>query len=100
MAKKVRPSIVFTPNKCSVEGCLCDYNLEPHEIFFGTANRQKSIDDKMVAYLCRKHHTGTSEAVHENRKLDMVLKIKGQTIWEQTYGNRDAFIKRYGRNYL
>ena len=100
MPKKIRPSIVFTPDKCSIDGCCCDYNLEPHEIFFGTANREKSIEDKMVSYLCRRHHTGYAEAVHENRENDLQLKLKGQKIWEETYGDRNAFIKRYGKSWL
>lgn len=98
--KPLRPSIVFSQEKCSAPDCLCCTNLEPHEIFFGNANRKKSIKDKMVAYLCRQHHTGYKTAVHENRQLDLYLKQNGQIVWEKTYGDREAFIKRYGRSFL
>ena len=81
--------------------CVCHKKFfRSHEIFYGTANRQKSIEDKMVAPLCDEHHNMSSVGVHFNKELDLKLKCKAQTVWENTYGDRDAFIKRYGKSYL
>lgn len=82
--------------------CICGSTLQvaTHEIFFGTANRKKSIQDGMVCNLCGKHHNLSSEGVHFNHELDVKLKQKAQKVWEDTYGDRTAFIKRYGRSFL
>lgn len=94
----MRKSIVFPMNKCCV--CGKSINVRSHEIFFGTANRKKSIEDGMVAPLCDKDHNTSSAGVHFNKELDLKLKRKAQQVWENTYGDRDAFIKRYGKSYL
>lgn len=82
--------------------CICGSRdkIATHEIFFGSANRKKSIEDGMVVNLCGKHHNLSSEGVHTNRELDLKLKKIGQDKWEKTYGDRDAFIKRYGKSWL
>lgn len=71
-----------------------------HEIFYGTANRKKSIEDGMLVNLCGEHHNLSDKGVHFNKELDLKLKQLGQKKWEETYGDREAFIKRYGRSYL
>ena len=105
--KKAKPkierySIIFSPlNKC----CLCGASeangkhIELHEIFFGTSNRDKSIADGMVAPLCEECHRGT-RGVHNFRETDLKLKKIGQSKWEEEYGDRDAFIKRFGQSWL
>lgn len=94
----MRKSIVQTNYCCFV--CGTTEGLHSHEVFYGTANRKKSIQDKMVVYLCGKHHNLSSEGVHENISLDTAIKQIAQEKWEETYGNREDFIKRYGRSYL
>ena len=99
----MRESIIQTSKLCRCPGCYRP-GTEPHEVFFGTANRKKSIEDKMVIYLCPKHHRlGGKECIHENREFDLREKRKAQIIWELEYGKddpRSEFIKRYGRSYL
>ncbi len=85
---------------------LCGRNgngdpLQVHHIFFGIANRKLSEEDGLKVWLCgsRCHEHGY-RAVHQNRTTDLYLKRKGQRAWEERYGTREEFIKRYGKNYL
>lgn len=94
----MRKSIIQKEYKCLV--CGTTIGLHSHEVFYGTANRQKSIKDKMVVYLCGTHHNLTDNGIHQNHWLDLEVKQKAQKIWEETYGDRKAFIKRYGKSYL
>ena len=80
--------------------CGSKNKVATHEIFFGTANRKKSIEDGLVVNLCGEHHNLGTNGVHFNRELDLELKKKAQTAYEQKLGSRDEFIKRYGKNYL
>ena len=78
-------------------------NLHSHEVFYGTANRKKSIEDGMVIYLCGEHHNLSNEGIHFDKKFDLQEKRNAQLIWEKTYGKKDPrkeFIRRYGRSYL
>ncbi len=78
--------------------CRSAIGTETHHIF-GAANRKFSDADGLTIRLCRECH----ERIHfgknsgdEMRKLHEL----GQTKWESVYGDREAFMKRYGRNYL
>lgn len=76
-------------------------NLHRHEVFFGTANRQKSIRDGLVVFLTPEMHNMSNRGVHFNRALDIHLKQIGQKAWMDYYGKTiDDFIREYGRNYL
>lgn len=75
-----------------------------HEIFFGTANRKKSIEDGLCVGLCPAHHNMSGLGVHFNKQLDLYLKKIGEECWIKEYsddknGERD-FINRFGKNYL
>ena len=59
-----------------------------HEVFFGTRNRQKSIDDGLIVFLRPEMHNTSTNGVHFNKKLEY---------YDKTI---EDFIKRYGRNYL
>ena len=91
-------SIVDNNKSCFV--CGDERDLDRHHIFYGMANRRLSEEDGCWIYLCKKHHTMSNVAVHENHPFDVTLKKLTQKIWEETYGTRTEFIKRYGRNYL
>lgn len=67
-----------------------------HHIFEGTANRKKSDEDGMVVYL----HACCHKYLHDHPKSMNTIKQRGQRVWERELGNRDEFIKRYGRSYL
>lgn len=74
-------------------------NLHLHEIFFGTADRKKSIKYGLQVYLCGYHHNLSSEGVHSNHKLNYELKAKGQIEFEKIYSHKE-FMNVFKRNYL
>ena len=72
-----------------------------HEVFFGTANRQLSIDDGLVVFLPPHLHNMSSKGVHQNRELDLHFKRIGQKAWMDYYGkSEEEFRQRYGKSYL
>ena len=75
--------------------------LHRHEVFFGTANRKKSIKDGLVVFLTPEMHNMSNKGVHFNREFDLFLKRIGQQAWMDYYGKTTAdFIREYGKNYL
>lgn len=83
-------SIIRTPTYC-----------HRHEVFFGFANRQKSIKDGLVVFLTPEMHNMSNQGVHQNRAFDLYLKRIAQKTWMQHYGKTvEDFIREYGRNYL
>lgn len=84
-----------------LEHCIvCGYpHPHKHEVFFGEKQRKHSIKYGMVLPLCYAHHEG-NDSPHMNRKIDLTYKAKAQEIWENTYGNREDFIRIFGKSYL
>lgn len=91
-------SILSIDQQCWV--CGTTQNLHVHHIFYGSANRKLSDKYGCVVCLCGKHHNLSNEGVHFNRDLDLLLKKTTQREWEKRYGNREDFIKTFGRSYL
>ena len=81
---------------CYVCGALHPHK---HEVFFGTSNREKSKQYKMILPLCYIHHEG-NDSPHKNREVDLAYKRMAQEVWENTYGTREDFIKEFIRSYL
>lgn len=79
--------------------CRTTLRLHKHHIFFG-ANRRLSEQDGCVVWLCGKHHNLSNSGVHFNRDLDLKLKRLAQEEWEKVNGDRNDFIRRYGKNYI
>ena len=73
--------------------------VEVHHIFYGTANRK--ISDKLgyVMPLCREHHTGGT-GIHFNKGFDNYMKKHAQEHFEAHFGDRNEFIRVFGRSYL
>lgn len=72
-----------------------------HEVFFGTANRKKSIQYGLVIPLCNYHHNMSDEGIHFNRELDLNYKKIAEQRWITHYGEtKENFIKEFGKNYL
>ena len=72
-----------------------------HEVFFGTANRQKSIKEGLVVFLTPEMHNMSNKGVHFNHEFDVYLKKIGEQAWCDYYEKTiEDFIKEYGRNYL
>ncbi len=72
--------------------------IHQHHVFGGTANREKSEQWGMKAWLCLEHHEGRT-GVHNNRKMDMFLKQRAQRAFEELY-DHETFMREFGRNYL
>lgn len=74
-------------------------HVEIHHVFGGTANRRLSDKFGLIVPLCNFHHTGSSEAVHFNRKFADELHAVGQAKFMENYPML-SFIEIFGRNYL
>lgn len=72
-----------------------------HEVFFGTANRKKSIEDGMVIFLVPELHNMSDQGVHFNHSFDLFIKQIAERTWLDYYGKTVSdFIQRYGKNYI
>lgn len=91
-------SILSDDKQCWVCGSTQD--LHRHHIFYGVSNRPLSEKYGCTVYLCAHHHNMSNEGVHFNHDLDLLLKMTTQREWEKRYGNREDFIKTFGRSYL
>jgi hypothetical protein len=70
-----------------------------HEVFYGTKNRQNSIDYGMQIRLCIYHHQVGPDAVHNNPEFNQQLKEKYQRIFERQHGH-NKFIEVFGENFI
>lgn len=91
-------SIISNDRQCWV--CESRQDLHRHHVFPGVANRPLSEKYGCWVYLCPYHHNMSNEGVHFNHYLDILLKKTTQREWEKRYGNREDFIKTFGRSYL
>ena len=83
--------------KCFI--CGARNNLHIHEIYYGTANRKKSIEYGCYVSLCAYHHNMSDYGVHYNKALDLNLKQKCQRRFEEIYDNA-KFMETFNKNYL
>ena len=90
-------SIICNEKRCFI--CGFYLQVDRHHCFHGTANRKLAEQDGCWVYLCHKHHTG-GDGVHDNMPFDEMLKKFTQLKWEERFGDRNDFIKRYGKSYL
>lgn len=80
---------------------------ERHHIF-GGANRKHSEEDGLVVDLCHSCHNESPGGVHFNKINMTMLRVMGQQRYEMARMEEgmsadeahEAFVKRYGRNYL
>ena len=92
--------------KCICFRCGRYGQTETHHIFGGTANRKLSEQDGLWVYLCPECHNRPPNGAHFSLQTALWLHRVGQKAWEQkaaengTENVREAFMKRYGRNYL
>ena len=91
-------SIIQDDMECLVCGTI--YKLHRHHIFYGTANRKQSEKYGCWCYLCARHHNMSDVGVHFNHELDLKIKRMCQKKWEEIYGDREEFIKTFGKSYL
>lgn len=91
-------SIISNEYECLVCGDI--RMLHKHHIFYGTANRKQSEKYGCWCYLCDYHHNKSGNGVHFNRSLDLNLKRHCQKKWEEIHGDREEFIRTFGKSYL
>lgn len=91
-------SIISNKHECLV--CKTTFNLHKHHIFYGSANRKLSEKYGCWCYLCARHHNMSDAGVHFDKPLDIKLKQYCQKKWEEKYGDRQEFIKVFGKSHL
>lgn len=82
---------------CYVSGAT--NNIHIHEVFYGTANRTKSIEYGCCVPLTACLHNMSDKGVHYNKTLDMRLKREMQKAFEEKYSH-EKFMEVFHRNYL
>lgn len=89
---------VFTDDidHCMLTGCA---PVERHHIF-GAANKWRSEKYGFIAPLRPDLHPNGVFAGPSAKEVDLMLKRKAQTYYEEHYGTREDFIKEFGRSYL
>ena len=75
--------------------CGTTHWLEEHHIF-GASNRKHSEKFGLKCYLCKRHH----ELVHRDIETALILKQRAQEEWEKQYGDRNDFMRVFGRSYI
>lgn len=72
-----------------------------HEVFFGSANRQKSIKLGLVVFLTPEMHNMSNYGVHFNKAFDNELKQIGQRAAMEHYDwSVEDFRREFGKSYL
>ena len=85
----------------SLEKCyICGKwgKVDEHHVFSGPC-RKASDRYGLVVHLCRDCHS----LIHDSEKgkeMKLYLHQRGQMIYEERFGNRQAFIKEFIRSYL
>lgn len=97
MKKRNKSIIQPSMDRCIV--CGSKFNLHTHEVFYGSSNREKSIEWGCYVKLCPYHHNASNEGVHYNRQRDLWLKKLGQRKFEELYGH-EKFMEVFHKNYL
>lgn len=95
--KRDKSIVVDDLKRCYV--CGTNQNIHIHEIFFGSANRKKSIQWGLYVGLCAIHHNMSNDGVHFNKALNTELKKLGQRKFEEKYGH-EKFMEVFRKNYL
>lgn len=99
-------SIISNVKECYF--CGSQYGLERHHCIKGNANRRLAEEDGLWINLCRFHHSKLHGK--DGHEMDMALKKLAEWAWleQRHYIHRgiptdegiEAWIKRYGKNYL
>ena len=74
-------------------------DVQMHHIFKGHGRRKISDKYGYVVPLCERHHTGP-EGVHHNRQMDLELMRLAQADFEQRHGDREDFVRIFGKSWL
>lgn len=92
MRDSERFSIIHDMNSCLYCGSP---DIQIHECFPGTANRQKSIQNGLCVALCDVHHYWA----HHSKEKAMELKRIGKRAFLDHGHTEEEFFEIFGRNY-
>lgn len=103
--KKVSDSKRYSILTDDLEHCIiCGRsNVNKHEIFFGTANRQLSKNYGLVIPLCQVYHHNQYECkgIHFDKELCKEWQKIGQKAFMEYYNKTiEEFIQIFGKNHL
>ena len=85
----------------SLEKCyICGKwgKVDEHHVFGGSC-RKTSDRYGLVVHLCRDCHSLIHDS-DKGKEMKLYLHQRGQMIYEERFGNRQAFIKEFIRSYL
>lgn len=80
-----------------------EYNyraLHKHHALHGFANRELAEADGLYIYCCLGCHELDPDAVHNCYDTDLYVMQQAQNAYEAKIGNRESFIRRYGKSFL
>lgn len=86
-------SIIYDGNACYICGAMRD--LETHHCLHGS-RRKKAEEDGLTVKLCHSCHM----RLHDTGKYDRDLQQAAQVAYMARNGGVNAFVERYGKNYL
>ena len=64
-----------------------------------TKTRIYTLDNGLKVYLCDGHHEHSSEAVHQNKRMDLLLKEDAERVFIKKY-SYEKWMEVFGKNYL
>lgn len=99
MGRNMRSVLTDDLQHCYVTGSC---NVALHHVFPGTGRRRLCDKYGFVVPLEPALHNMSSISVHSNPNtgLDLELKQKCQSFFEEHYGSRKEFIRVFGKSYL
>lgn len=83
--------------KCYITGSTQDIHI--HEVYYGSADRKKSIEYGCCVPLRADYHNMSNYGVHFNKALDLRLKREMQEAFEKKYSH-EKFMEVFHKNYL
>ena len=75
-------------------------DLECHHCLHGTANKAQADRLGLWIWLCPAHHRTGKDAVHRDKEIDIRIERIAQASYEKKIGDRESFMRIFGKNYL
>ena len=90
--------MIMSDKKCFF--CGKTDNLQEHHCVGGAANRKIADKYGLTIWLCVYHHTGGKKSVHQDYSMNLQVKQYAQKYFEENIGDRELWMREFGRNYL
>ena len=69
---------------------------DKHHMIHGRGRRAKADKYGLIISVCRQCH----RRIHEDRALDLEIIKSAQEEWEAKFGDREQFIREFGKSWL